>query len=67
MNATKWMQSREKVYLEGQIIKDFMEETVVVLQQSNGNWEGWYMVRSLKIAVLLLSLHSLLDTNACFT
>lgn len=54
-------------YLEGQIIQDFMEETVVVLQRSNGNWEGWYMVRSLKIALLLLSVYSQLETNACFT
>lgn len=54
-------------YLEGQIIQDFMEETVVVLQQSNGNWEGWYMVRSLKIALLLLSVYSQLETNAYFT
>ena len=54
-------------YLEGQIIQDFMEETVVVLQQSNGNLEGWYMVRSLKIALLLLSVYSQLETNACFT
>lgn len=67
MNATKRMQRRETVYLEGQIIKDFVEETVVVLPQSNGNWEGWYMVMSLKIAVLLLSVHSLLETNACFS
>lgn len=54
-------------YLEGRIIKDFMEETVVVLQQSNGNWEGWHMVRSLKMALLLLSVYSQLETNARFT
>lgn len=54
-------------YLERQIIKDSMEETVLALQQSNGNWEGWYMVRSLKIALLLLSVYSHLETNACFT
>ena len=40
MNTTKWMQRRERVYLEGQIIKDFMEETVVALRQSNGGWGG---------------------------
>lgn len=54
-------------YLEGQIIQDFMEETVVVLQQLNGNWEGWCMVRLLKVALLLLSVYSQLETNACFT